>query len=161
VTIVDIAKLSPATVDALYAVLHRKAPLEACTESIEIRTEPGGYTSIRVTPEQLEAVSNLLGGPGQLLPGAEWGERPESKPAGEKRGAKQRRLARKRMLYMIGRYGPAPEGGACATCKYLVHGGTSSRRSYLKCQIYGKSSSESTDWRKKWEGCGAYNRESL
>jgi hypothetical protein len=97
-----------------------------------------------------------------LFPGVDWGARAEKSPgAGEKAGAKQRRLARKRMLYMIGKYGPAPEGGSCATRKHLIHGGTSHRRSYLKCALYGNSSSESTDWRKKWEGCGAYNREGL
>ena len=62
----------------------------------------------------------------------------------------------KRFLSMRDRYGPPRESGAtCGSCRWLQqvkHGA----RSYFKCGLYGSSMSSHSDWRKKWEGCGAH-----
>ena len=44
----------------------------------------------------------------------------------------------------------------CKNCKHLtVH---EANRRWYKCECYGESSSDSTDWRCSWLACGLYNR---
>ncbi len=44
----------------------------------------------------------------------------------------------------------------CKNCKHLTSY-TANRRWY-KCECFGNSSSESTDWRIGWLACGLYNK---
>ena len=44
----------------------------------------------------------------------------------------------------------------CATCKHLI-GGKYHDRQYYKCELYGLSHGESTDWRLKYQACGMFN----
>ena len=47
--------------------------------------------------------------------------------------------------------------GLCGKCthfqRFHYHG-----RDYQKCEVYGISNSEATDWRQKWDGCGLFNK---
>ena len=61
--------------------------------------------------------------------------------------------------YMYAVYGIS-EGHTCALCTHLKHHWYHDK-SYYKCEVYGDSSSEATDWRKKWTACGAYNDDSV
>ena len=49
------------------------------------------------------------------------------------------------------------EGHTCGECSNLVayeyHG-----RTYRKCKPYGDTSSEASDWAKRWQGCGLFNK---
>ena len=44
----------------------------------------------------------------------------------------------------------------CRGCCHLISGEWHDRR-YHKCEIYGLSHSEATDWRLSWRACGMYN----
>ena len=44
----------------------------------------------------------------------------------------------------------------CKDCNHLICGEYHDRR-YYKCEIYGLSHSESSDWRRSWMACGMYN----
>ena len=44
----------------------------------------------------------------------------------------------------------------CRGCCHLISGGWHDRR-YYKCEIYGMSHSEASDWRRSWAACGMYN----
>lgn len=44
----------------------------------------------------------------------------------------------------------------CKDCSHLICGEYHDRR-YYKCEIYGLSHSESSDWRRSWMACGMYN----
>jgi len=44
----------------------------------------------------------------------------------------------------------------CKNCNHLICGEYHDRR-YYKCEIYGLSHSESSDWRRSWMACGMYN----
>lgn len=47
-------------------------------------------------------------------------------------------------------------GKCCGGCCHLIkHEGY--RRNYYKCEIYGQSASEATDWVKGWTACKAWN----
>ena len=47
--------------------------------------------------------------------------------------------------------------GKCGTCSHFVKF-TYRDSSYQKCEVYGVSQSEATDWVQKWDGCGLYNK---
>lgn len=49
-------------------------------------------------------------------------------------------------------------GRKCAECKNLIEG-TYRDKVYRKCVIYGITSSEATDWAKKYDACGKFNGE--
>ena len=53
-------------------------------------------------------------------------------------------------------YGKAE--GCCRDCPHLVSGRYHDRI-LTKCEAYGLTHSEATDWRKKWECCGLQNRD--
>jgi hypothetical protein len=44
----------------------------------------------------------------------------------------------------------------CRDCSNLIQGGYCGRN-YCKCERYGLSHSESSDWAMRWEACGAFN----
>lgn len=44
----------------------------------------------------------------------------------------------------------------CRDCCHLISGDWHDRR-YHKCEIYGLSHSEATDWRLSYQACGMYN----
>ena len=48
------------------------------------------------------------------------------------------------------------EGQKCGDCEHFWkhERGTA----YYKCEIYGKSNSEATDWRVKYPACGKFNK---
>ena len=43
----------------------------------------------------------------------------------------------------------------CKTCSHLVR--HEYNRNYYKCELYGESSSEATDWKVSYQACGMYN----
>lgn len=44
----------------------------------------------------------------------------------------------------------------CGTCNHLkTH---SANRVWFKCEVYGDTSSEATDWRKSYLSCGLFNK---
>jgi len=53
-------------------------------------------------------------------------------------------------------FGKVPEH-KCGECSNLVT--HKYQDTYYKCSHYGKSSSEATDFRKKWTACGLFNKE--
>lgn len=48
-------------------------------------------------------------------------------------------------------------GKKCGECSNLVM--HRYENTYYKCRCYGLSSSEATDFRKKWTACGLFNKE--
>lgn len=46
----------------------------------------------------------------------------------------------------------------CEHCKHLITYDWRDRR-YFKCEVYGESNSEATDWRKKYIACGLFNKD--
>lgn len=44
----------------------------------------------------------------------------------------------------------------CKDCSHLISGNYHDRR-YHKCELYGLSHSEATDWRLSWQACGMYD----
>lgn len=42
--------------------------------------------------------------------------------------------------------------GICRDCNHLCK--YTANRTWYKCEIYGKTSSEASDWRLKWQACG-------
>ena len=44
----------------------------------------------------------------------------------------------------------------CRDCCHLIGGEWHGKR-YYKCELYGMSHSDSTDWRLSWQACGMYN----
>lgn len=50
------------------------------------------------------------------------------------------------------------EGKDCNTCEHLIKTRLTDR-TYYKCECYGMSGSEATDWKKHIPACGLYNRE--
>ena len=46
----------------------------------------------------------------------------------------------------------------CKDCNHLICGKYHDRR-YYKCELYGISHSEATDWRVSYQACGMYNTE--
>lgn len=48
--------------------------------------------------------------------------------------------------------------GKCGDCKHLVAYQYRGRR-YRKCTIYGDTSSDASDWAKRWQACGCFNKD--
>ena len=74
-----------------------------------------------------------------------------------KRAEAQRRFRLERLESMQRKYGKGPVGRSCGSCAHLV--GVGKANVYFKCELYGVSSSDATDWRKKWQACGAFKPE--
>ena len=49
-------------------------------------------------------------------------------------------------------FGSGHPSDKCGDCKNLIKDGN-----YYKCRIYGNTSSEASDWRKKWNSCAMFN----
>lgn len=47
------------------------------------------------------------------------------------------------------------DGHTCGECSNLVDYGSNS---YKKCRAYGVTSSEASDWAKRWLACGLFNK---
>ena len=64
------------------------------------------------------------------------------------------------MLYrkidaMHKRYGVVENHKCKECCNLVTH---TYDKKYFKCTAYGTSSSEATDWAKKWQACGLFNK---
>ena len=46
--------------------------------------------------------------------------------------------------------------GLCRDCDHLI-GGKYHNKQYYKCELYGVTHSEATDWRLSYQACGMYN----
>ena len=53
-------------------------------------------------------------------------------------------------------FGTAP--GRCGECDHLVEGRYHDRM-LRKCEVYGLTHSEASDWAKRWAACGLKNKE--
>lgn len=53
-------------------------------------------------------------------------------------------------------YGMHPN--LCKVCDHFRKCTTRAGRTYFKCEAYGDSASESTDWRANWTACGLFNQ---
>lgn len=53
------------------------------------------------------------------------------------------------------RYGKV-EDKKCGDCQHMIIKYGDQPASYFKCKFYGTSSSEATDWRKKYIACGLW-----
>jgi len=58
------------------------------------------------------------------------------------------------MHQIFGEYG----SHLCGECNNLIEGKYRDR-TLRKCQIYGLTHSEATDWAKRWPACGMFNKE--
>ena len=56
------------------------------------------------------------------------------------------------MYFLFGR----EEGKKCKDCPHIVRHGWGNRN-YIKCEMYGNSNSEATDWALSWTACGLIN----
>ena len=61
----------------------------------------------------------------------------------------------KSIEYMHYVFGSGHPSDKCGDCKNLVRHVAS--RTWYKCKVYGETSSEASDWRKKWNSCGMFN----
>lgn len=46
------------------------------------------------------------------------------------------------------------DGHTCGECSNLTEGSWGHR----KCKVYGVTSSEASDWAKRWQACGMFNK---
>lgn len=73
------------------------------------------------------------------------------------RAGRDARSVREKMSLKIDKmhflYGETP-GEKCRDCCHLIGG----VNEYRKCEIYGTSRSQSTDWRLSWDACGIWNK---
>ena len=49
-------------------------------------------------------------------------------------------------------------GNKCKTCDHFLHGRYRSRM-LSKCEVYGLTHSEASDWSGRYDACGMYNKE--
>ena len=52
-------------------------------------------------------------------------------------------------------FGSGHPSNKCKTCDHLIS--YTANRRYYKCEIYGDTNSEATDWRLKYPSCAMYN----
>lgn len=50
------------------------------------------------------------------------------------------------------------EGHTCGECSNLVTS-TPTGRTFYKCRAYGVTGSEASDWAKRWQACGLFNKQ--
>jgi hypothetical protein len=91
----------------------------------------------------------------ELTPWSAPAPSPDGPKPGETRAETRHRLERRRQQVMHTTYGAGPAGQTCGACDFLVRVEGNTRR-YRKCERYGISSAESTDWRGHWPACGAF-----
>lgn len=63
-------------------------------------------------------------------------------------------MTAKKIDAMHARFGTAD--GTCGECEHFIEGRYHDRILF-KCEAYGMTHSEATDWRKKWSCCGLKN----
>lgn len=69
------------------------------------------------------------------------------------------RLNGRKIEAMYRKYGPGPVGLTCGDCRHCFLTIPTERR-YWKCELYGNTAGESTDWVKRWPACGKFNQDS-
>lgn len=62
----------------------------------------------------------------------------------------------RKILAMHMNFGKLVNGKTCKDCCHLKEFGWRGKN-YYKCQVYGISNSEATDWRLYYPACGAFN----
>lgn len=55
-------------------------------------------------------------------------------------------------------FGNGPEGKKCKECVNCVKVRQADRQ-YRKCEVYGVTGSESSDWAGRWDACGHFGKE--
>lgn len=65
-------------------------------------------------------------------------------------------MALRKIALMHQLFGTAP--GRCGECDHLVEGRYHDRM-LRKCEVYGLTHSEASDWAKRWAACGQKNKE--
>lgn len=64
-------------------------------------------------------------------------------------------MAVRKIDLMHAKFGKTPYKTCEDCCYFRLH---IYNRVYFKCEVYGDSSSEATDWRKGYPACGLYNK---
>lgn len=67
-------------------------------------------------------------------------------------------MIRRKITAMHDAYGIAHPPHVCKDCRHFFVYDYHDRR-YFKCQAYGLSNGEATDWRAKYPACGLYNQQ--
>ena len=57
--------------------------------------------------------------------------------------------------FMHNFFGSGHPSNKCGTCSHLVS--VIANRKYFKCECFGNTNSEASDWRKKYPSCALYN----
>lgn len=65
-------------------------------------------------------------------------------------------MAARKINLMHQMFGTA--AGKCGDCDHLVEGRYHDRM-LRKCEVYGLTHSEASDWAKRWNACGLFNKE--
>lgn len=66
----------------------------------------------------------------------------------------------RKILAMLIHFGELKNGKTCEQCCHLKKYGWRGKN-YYKCEVYGISNSEATDWRLYYPACGAFNVEAI
>lgn len=66
----------------------------------------------------------------------------------------------RKILAMLIYFGELKNGKTCKQCCHLKKYGWRGKN-YYKCEVYGISNSEATDWRLYYPACGAFNYKEL
>jgi len=74
---------------------------------------------------------------------------------GELPPAEPRKKKLRKSEFMWHMYGKR-EDKRCGDCQHMIIKYGDQPASYFKCKFYGDSSSEATDWRKKYIACGLW-----
>lgn len=64
-------------------------------------------------------------------------------------------MMKRKIEAMRERFGPGK--GTCGECSHFVKGRYKTR-DLQKCEVYGMTHSEASDWAQKWEACGLKNK---
>lgn len=67
--------------------------------------------------------------------------------------AKKHKLDAKNPNKMVRKFGKFDDLNKCGSCKFLVCYESPSGKNYYKCEKFGYSKSEASDFRKKWNAC--------
>lgn len=62
----------------------------------------------------------------------------------------------RQIVKQLNRHGKGPAGKTCGECDHLLQLDRGYRKRFFKCELYGRSSSAASDWRKKWPACGQF-----
>ena len=59
-----------------------------------------------------------------------------------------------RKIDLMHRHFGKTDGHCCRECSNLTEGNWG----HKKCRVYGNTSSEASDWAKRWQACGMFNK---